>query len=72
MLDYLAVRVEAEDVDTRSFLTSPVQVTYVYKGQISIDGDAFDLAGYAPGLLGIQEPYVLAFWGCGTLTRRKI
>jgi hypothetical protein len=25
----------------------------VYKGQIAIDGDAFDLAGYASGLLDV-------------------
>jgi hypothetical protein len=27
----------------------------VYKGQIAIDGDAFDLAGYAPGLLDVAH-----------------
>src|SRR5208282_499231 len=55
VLDHLAVSVEAEDVDTRGFLASPVQVTHVYKGEVAIDGDAFDLAGYAPGLLDVTE-----------------
>ena len=55
MLNDFAVGVEAEDVDTRGFLASPVQVTHVYKGQIAIDGDAFDLAGCAPGLLSIAH-----------------
>ena len=55
VLDHLAVHVEAKDVDTRGFLASPVQVTYMYKGQIAIDGDAFDLAGYAPGLLDVAH-----------------
>jgi hypothetical protein len=27
----------------------------VNKGQIAIDGDAFDLAGYAPGLLDVAH-----------------
>ena len=55
MLDHLAVSVEAENVDSRSFLASPVQVTYVYKGQVAIDGDAFDLARYAPRLLDVTH-----------------
>src|ERR1700732_3015554 len=55
VLDDIAVGVEAEDVDTRGFLASPVQVTHVYKGQIAIDGDAFDLAGYAPGQLDVAH-----------------
>src|SRR5712664_2914389 len=53
VLDHLAVRVDAEDIDTRGFLACPVEVTYVYKGQIAIDSDAFDLAGYASGLLDV-------------------
>ena len=55
MLDDLAVGVEAEDVDTRGFLASQVQVTHGYKSQIAIDGDAFDLAGYAPGPLDVAH-----------------
>ena len=55
VLDDLAVRVEAEDVDTRGFLASPVQVTHVYKGQIAIDGDAFDIAEYALGLFDVAH-----------------
>jgi hypothetical protein len=55
VLDDLALGVEAEDVDACGFLASPVQVTHVYKGQIAIDGDAFDLAGYAPGLLDVAH-----------------
>jgi len=49
VLNDLAVSVEAEDVDTGGFLACPFQVTHVYKSQIAIDGDAFDLARYAPG-----------------------
>src|SRR6266404_407657 len=55
VLDHLAVRVETEDIDTRGFLAGPVQVTYVYKGQIAIDGEAFDLAGYASRLLDVAH-----------------
>ena len=53
MLDHLAVRVKAEDINTRGFLPSPLKITHVYKGQIAIDGDAFDLTGYAPSLLDV-------------------
>jgi hypothetical protein len=55
VLNDLAVSVETEDVDTGGFLASPVQVTHVYKSQIAIDGDAFDLARYAPGLLDVAH-----------------
>lgn len=55
MLDDFTVRVEAEDVYTRGFPASPLQVTDVYKGQIAIDADAFDLAGYASGLLDVAH-----------------
>jgi len=50
-----AVRVEAEDVDTRGFLASPVQVPHVDEGQVAIDGDAFDLAGGAAGLFDVPQ-----------------
>jgi hypothetical protein len=55
VLDHLAVSVEAEDVDARGFVASPVQVTHVHKGEVAIDGDAFDLAGYSPDLLDITH-----------------
>ena len=55
MLDNFAILVEAEDVNIRGFLASPVQVAHVYKSQIAVDGDAFDLAGYAPGLLDVAH-----------------
>src|SRR5580692_12147236 len=55
VLNDLAVSVETEDVDTGGFLASPVQVTHVYKSQIAIDGHAFDLAWYAPGLLDVAH-----------------
>src|SRR5260370_233357 len=68
-------RVEAEDVDTRGFLASPVQVTHVYKGHIAIDGDAFDLAGYAPGLLDVAhdgiEPIREKGVVCGYMARSR-
>src|SRR5260221_10168144 len=41
--------------NTRGFLASPVQVAHVYKSQMAVDGDAFDLAGYAPGLLDVAH-----------------
>src|SRR5258707_7052001 len=50
-----AVLVEAEDVNTRGFLASPVQVAHVYKSQIAVDGDSFDLAGYAPCLFDVAH-----------------
>jgi hypothetical protein len=71
VLDNFAVLVEAEDVNTRGFLASPVQVAHVYESQIAIDGDAFDLAGYAPGLRDVardgsepirEERVVLEIW----------
>jgi hypothetical protein len=49
VLDDLAV-VEAKDIDASGFLTTPVQITYVYKGQIAVYGDALHLACNAPGL----------------------
>src|ERR1700722_20793420 len=55
VLDNFAVLVEAEDVNTRGFLASPVKVAHVYKSQIAVDGDSFDLAGYAPGLLDVAH-----------------
>ena len=45
MFNDFAVRVEAEDVDTRGFLASPVEVTHVYKGQIAFDGNAVGSPG---------------------------
>src|SRR5208282_2253981 len=55
VLDHLAVSVEAEDVDACGFLAPPVQVTHVHKGEVAIDRDAFDFAGYAPGLLNVTD-----------------
>ena len=65
MLDDLAVGVEAEDVDTRGFLASPVQVTPVYKGQIAIDG-AFEveLSDRARPCFGV--PALTGLEGCLT------
>src|SRR5260370_39360429 len=37
------------------FPASPVQVAHVYKSQIAVDGDSFDLAAYAPGLLDVAH-----------------
>src|SRR5258708_3690977 len=58
MLDDLAFSVEAKDVNASSFLAGPVQVTHVYEGQISIDGDTLHLAGNAAGLLDVGNDAV--------------
>ena len=55
VLDHLAVSVKAENVDTRGFMAAPVQVAHVYKRQVAIDGDTFDLARDAPGLLDVTH-----------------
>lgn len=39
-------------------LLPPLQVTHVYKGEVAVDGDAFDLAWYAPGMLGVADDAV--------------
>ena len=80
MFNDFAVRVEAEDVDTRGFLASPVEVTHVYKGQIAFHGNAFHLAGYAPGLFyvthdaveSIREKRVVLDVGPGHETRQQV
>ena len=67
MVDDFAVGVEAEDVDTRGFLASSVQVTHVYKGQIAIDGDlAFEveLSDRARPCFGV--PALTGLEGCLT------
>src|SRR5439155_12861127 len=58
MLDNLTVGIEAEDIDTSSFLTSPVQIAHLYKGQIAINGDTFYFAGNAPSLLNVVHDVV--------------
>ena len=54
----LAVDIEAEDIDAGSFLTEQVQVSRVHKSEIAVDGDAFHLAGNAPGLLDVAHDTV--------------
>src|SRR5712664_4645837 len=80
MLDDLALSVEAKDVNASSFLAGPVQVTHVYEGQISIDGDTLHLAGNAAGLLDVgndavepirKKRVVLNVWP-GDKTRKQI
>src|SRR5271154_6109562 len=58
MLDDLAFRVEAKDVNASSFLAGPIQVTHVYEGQISIDGDTLHLARNAAGLFDVVHDAV--------------
>jgi hypothetical protein len=69
-----------KDIDTRGFLTCPVQVTRVHKGQIATDGDTFHLAGNAPSLLDVthypvepirKERIVLDVWP-GHETRQQV
>ena len=58
MLDDLAFSVEAKDVNGSSFLAGPIQVTHVYEGQISIDGDTLHLARNPAGLLDVGHDAV--------------
>ena len=51
VLDDLAIDTEAEDIDISGFLTSPVQIAHVHKGEIAIDGDAFTSQGMRPACL---------------------
>jgi hypothetical protein len=53
VLDDLAFVVETKYIDASSFLTKHVEVTHMYKCQISIDRDALNLAGNSP--CGLQE-----------------
>src|SRR5882672_9514921 len=58
MLDDLAFAVEAKDVNASSFLAGPIQITHVYEGQISIDGDTLHLARNAACLLDVGHDAV--------------
>ena len=51
VLDYLAIGIEAEDIDAGCFLTKQVQVARMDKGQVAINGDAFHLVANAASLL---------------------
>ncbi len=55
MFDYLAVCVEAKDVNASGLLASPSQITNVDKSQITIDGDAFYLTRYSPRPLDVSQ-----------------
>src|SRR5882757_8978835 len=50
VLDELAVRVEAKDVDPRGLLARPIQVAHVHERQIALNRHPFDLARNALGL----------------------
>jgi hypothetical protein len=42
VLDDFSVRVESEYIDSRSFLSRPIEVTHMHECVVAVDGDAFN------------------------------